>query len=353
MENTQSPERRIPWHRQPLKTLYLTFHLGALFLLRVPFWAIKFVLRSQRPSPTWSWLNSIVVVVVRNFIRICTNGGVLQSRRDVTEPPSAEQVRRMVGSACKAIWIEPAKVDNVWGDIRKLMVQNDVKPARVEAYWWGEGIGDWPVNVTRKSWYTFMEVVMWCVDRAIGQHGLPIRVCSSYQMGSARPGPFHDTLPRSMLKRARVLGPALLKRVLNVEYRLTRAVPIAPASINAFPAALLDGLSVVHYLVFSVGFHPRDVILSGDSAGGNLALAITRYLRDAPLPEATNNQAPTPKLIDETVKSLMPGGMILLSPWCDIASTHIPERSGPNCSFVRNAATDFIGPSREYFRFII
>jgi len=168
-------------------------------------------------------------------------------------------------------------------------------------------------------------------------------------MGTACPGLFYDPLPRSMLKRVEELGLAPLRRVLDVEYRLTRAVPITPA--NAFPAALLDGVAVVHYLVFSLGFHPRNIILSGDSAGGNLALAVTRYLRDAPLPrEGKKLQQSPPTVVDEGVKSLMPGGMILLSPWCDIASTHIPERTGPNCSYVRNAATDFIGANREHSR---
>lgn len=159
-----------------------------------------------------------------------------------------------------------------------------------------------------------------------------------------------DTIPRSVLKHTQELNPTTLKRVLNIEYRLARAVPIAPTtSINAFPAALLDGVAVVHYLV-SLGFHPRDIILSGDSAGGNLALAVTRYLRDAPLPgEAVRSLKPAVK----GIRSLMPGGTLLLSPWCDVASTHIPERSGPNCSFVRNAATDIVGANREHFNSII
>ena len=354
-EYAWSPGRRIPWYRQPLKTLYLTFHLGTLFLLLVPFWGIKFVLRSRRPSPTRSWISSIIVNVVRSFLRICTNAGVLQSRGDVTELPSAKQVRRMVGSACKAIWVEPIRGGDVWGEVKEVMVQNNVKPARVAAYWWGDGIADGPV---REAGHDEKVLVHfhgggYVVRRLVrlGQRGLPTAVHLSYQMGSTRPGSFHDTLLLSILKRAQRLSPPPLGRVLNVEYRLTRAVPIAPASINAFPAALLDGVAVVHYLVFSLGFHPRDIILSGDSAGGNVALGVTRYLRDAPMPDPMNGKESTRKMIYETVKSLLPGGMVLFSPWCDIASTHIPERSGPNCSFVRNAATDLVGRSREYFRF--
>ena len=43
-------------------------------------------------------------------------------------------------------------------------------------------------------------------------------------------------------------------------------------------AALIDALAGYNYLVNTVGFHPTRIILEGDSAGGNLALALTRYL---------------------------------------------------------------------------
>lgn len=80
-----------------------------------------------------------------------------------------------------------------------------------------------------------------------------------------------------------------------VEYRLL------PAS--SFPAALQDGISVYAHLIRS-GVPAEKIVLIGDSAGGNVVLAMARWIRDEQkLPAA--------------------GGLLLLSPWCD------PSRSFP------------------------
>ena len=74
--------------------------------------------------------------------------------------------------------------------------------------------------------------------------------------------------------------------------------------------------------VLSLGFKPSNIILAGDSAGGNLALALVRYLRDS------NN--PTLPL---------PGAMALFSPWADASES----REGPGSSNYYNAPTDIFG----------
>ncbi|KAK4159075.1 Alpha/Beta hydrolase protein [Cladorrhinum sp. PSN259] len=56
------------------------------------------------------------------------------------------------------------------------------------------------------------------------------------------------------------------------------------------------------YLVKRLGVDSRDVVLSGDSAGGNLALALLRYLQD----HADEGKLP------------LPGGVLLWSPWVDL-----------------------------------
>lgn len=54
-----------------------------------------------------------------------------------------------------------------------------------------------------------------------------------------------------------------------------------------FPAAVQDLLTVYHYAL-SLGISPERIIISGDSAGGNLVLALIRYL------ETTQSQLPLP-----------------------------------------------------------
>jgi acetyl esterase/lipase len=67
-----------------------------------------------------------------------------------------------------------------------------------------------------------------------------------------------------------------------------------------FPAALQDAITAYAHLVLRLGVDAWDVVLSGDSAGGNLALALLRYL-------------------EETRVLPLPGGVVLWSPWTDLS----------------------------------
>ncbi|KAG7288947.1 hypothetical protein NEMBOFW57_005307 [Staphylotrichum longicolle] len=84
--------------------------------------------------------------------------------------------------------------------------------------------------------------------------------------------------------------------VLCPQYRLASH---AHPSGGRFPAALQDAITSYAHLVLRLGVDARDVVLSGDSAGGNLALALLRYL-------------------EETKVLPLPGGAVLWSPWTDL-----------------------------------
>lgn len=80
--------------------------------------------------------------------------------------------------------------------------------------------------------------------------------------------------------------------VLCFDYRL--------APENPYPAALEDALKAWNYLML-LGYGARDVIIAGDSAGGNLALSLTLKLKDE--------------------GRFLPRGLILMSPWTDMTFT--------------------------------
>jgi acetyl esterase/lipase len=101
-------------------------------------------------------------------------------------------------------------------------------------------------------------------------------------------------------------------RALSLEYRLSTTAPLTPS--NPFPAALLDAIAGYNYLVNDLGFHPENIIIEGDSAGGHLALNLTRYLVE-------NKNSSIPNLPSP------PGSLLLLSPWCDIGTSHDVPRS--------------------------
>lgn len=80
--------------------------------------------------------------------------------------------------------------------------------------------------------------------------------------------------------------------VLSFDYRLAPEHP--------YPAALEDAMKVWDYLM-RMGYGARDVILTGDSAGGNLALALTLKLKEE--------------------GRFLPRGLVLMSPWTDLTSS--------------------------------
>ena len=80
--------------------------------------------------------------------------------------------------------------------------------------------------------------------------------------------------------------------VFCFDYRLAPEHP--------FPAATEDAMKAWNYLML-LGYGARDVVLTGDSAGGNLALALALKLKEE--------------------KRLLPRGLVLMSPWTDLTSS--------------------------------
>lgn len=80
--------------------------------------------------------------------------------------------------------------------------------------------------------------------------------------------------------------------VLSFDYRLAPEHP--------YPAALEDAMRVWNYLML-LGYGARDIIVAGDSAGGNLALTMALKIKEQ--------------------QRLLPRGLVLMSPWTDLTSS--------------------------------
>ncbi len=93
----------------------------------------------------------------------------------------------------------------------------------------------------------------------------------------------HSSLVARIAKEARA-------RALMPSYRLAPEHP--------FPAALDDCMSAYRFLLDS-GFRPADIVVAGDSAGGNLTLALLLRVRDEGLPLPAGAVAMSP-LTDAT-----------------------------------------------------
>jgi acetyl esterase/lipase len=145
---------------------------------------------------------------------------------------------------------------------------------------------------------------------------------------SAHPSDLAGVIGRSLIKHA-----DRVQRVFAPEYRLSSTQPNEEA--HPFPTALLDALTAYVFLVNEIGFDPSDIIIEGDSAGGNLAYALTRYLVE---------YKGTPEL------PAPPGALILVCPWADVSYSHNQLDNG---SALNNITSDILGDPNTNFNYAI
>lgn len=101
------------------------------------------------------------------------------------------------------------------------------------------------------------------------------------------------------------LAHAISGTVIAVDYRLAPEHP--------FPAALQDSLAA-HRALLDEGVPPERIVISGDSAGGGLAVSTILRLRDEGV--------------------ALPAGVVAVSPWVDLTNTA--------ASYEANATTDLM-----------
>lgn len=97
--------------------------------------------------------------------------------------------------------------------------------------------------------------------------------------------------------------------VLCFDYRLAPEHP--------YPAAMEDAMKAWNYLML-LGYGARDVVVAGDSAGGNMALSLVLKLKEQ--------------------KRILPRGLVLMSPWTDLTSQGITHRTKAELDPVLDAA---------------
>ena len=105
-------------------------------------------------------------------------------------------------------------------------------------------------------------------------------------------GGYYYGSPRTHRSIGCALAAGVPARVFMAAYRLAPEHP--------FPAALDDAVSACRRL-YADGIPPASLVIAGDSAGGGLALATVLALRDG--------------------GDRLPAGVVLFSPWTDLAAT--------------------------------
>lgn len=259
---------------QPGKGLWV---LGAFAFNATRFflWLAYFVPAPLRQNPKWSFLQAVRVRIVRAYLY---HASIIRMRTPLSLKPGREGNRFVaIAPAEKAYYTGQTTADP------------EIKPEAVGATWNPAPFSAQDRNDARV---------------VLHFHG------GGYVIGDGRD---HDTgfLAKTMLANT----PA--KYVLCPQYRL---------SCNAgsrFPAALQDAISSYSYLLNDLGIPAHNIVLSGDSAGANLALSLLRYIADNPAIGLPN-----------------PICAWLWSPWVD------PINSASGTSFRNhpNAPIDYVNP---------
>lgn len=102
-------------------------------------------------------------------------------------------------------------------------------------------------------------------------------------------------------------------KFLWAQYRL------AADEATRFPAAIQDAVTYYRH-VLSLGVRPENIILTGDSAGGNVVVALLRYLESGQAPDLAR-----------------PGGAIVFSPW-----VHVTRQAQQDYDACSNTAADML-----------
>lgn len=304
-------DRREPGllRRQPFRGLLFVTLLIETLLIQLPLRSILYALLPgwTKPDARWSFKRSLLVGMLKHFAYHRVRIGVLAVSVNKGTLP-----RVPAKYGVTAVWVQPVhRQTGLTGEMKHLFDAGGCTTKRTPAYWYGEN--------------------------HIGQHGrdakLGEKVVLFFHGGGYRELNASPTCPttnnlRIVLDAAVKSGKASApKRALAVEYRLT-------TDGATFPDIFADALASWIYLVRELRFEPKNIVIVGDSAGGNLALALLRYLRD---------ERPMWKELGLPMDSPIADGVILSSPWIDVSGSFMS--AGPSSSGSRFSHLDYLAES--------
>ncbi|KDQ51427.1 hypothetical protein JAAARDRAFT_199076 [Jaapia argillacea MUCL 33604] len=244
--------------KQPYEALYAVSLLTS-YLIRVPYWVLISLLPSTRPRPSWTFFEAFIVHSNKFlFFGRCLPDGYQPEAVDVADIPEQKTLKKS-----HVVVIPPAKEKYLAG---MATIDPSIVPISIPGYFFGDERERTKALPGEKVWLL--------------AHG------GGYFDAHARENGWPCVQVFAMLRNSKT------DKVLTFEYRLA---PQAP-----WPAPLLDAISAYAYLVDDCGFEPQNIMIGGDSAGGHLALALARYLRD-----------------EKTLP--MPKCLLLNSPWSDFS----------------------------------
>lgn len=284
-----------------VETLFIQFPIRVIVYTLLPHY---------RPHPQWSLLQSLFVDLFKLYR---TRLAPLHDRYAVLDKTILPKVPRLWEKQDgTAVWIPPIEWDSdLVGDLKAMFEAGNGTTPKVLAFWYGNNHQYKEIQRAGKEEKVYLYF-----------HG------GGYWERSAQPSDPTINCLRILLRAAAAASQKSKKnnvlvpnRGLAVDYRLTDE--------TSFPGILCDAIAAWKYLVKDLEFKPKNIIIGGDSAGGNLTLALVRYLSE--------NQTLFQIKQDEAIAD----GIILFSPWVDVSLSYYLADSS---SSKANAKTDYLNP---------
>ncbi|KAI0440576.1 alpha/beta hydrolase fold-3 domain-containing protein [Xylaria telfairii] len=256
---------------QPVRILFQLSYVATI-IPRLPYYLLVSLVPAFRPNPAWTAKQTFMTRLAFPILDLLSRVGVTET---LVLAGGKEGDRFQT--------VTPSDLDVYKGPL----VHETVKPATIGGTWFPRAPG---TDVKGKT------VVLYF-------HG------GAFIQGDGR-----DANCGGLAKK--LLGKGGADVIFSVQYRLA-----GYGGMNPFPAALQDAVSSYLFLLNEIHVPADQIVVGGDSAGGNLATAFIRYLEEF----GAETNVPTPKCA------------ILLSPW--VAPFDYDLQSNPNYK------TDFIPPS--------
>lgn len=261
------------WSKQPWKALY-TSYLAAKMCALLPWLTVRYSFKQARPFPEWSLKICIVCKVIKQMM-LYTARTRSSGMSDVLSDHKKAGERLALAKPADSSYYSGA------------LSPGAVRPAEVGGLWYPAPLFEGAPNLADEK--VVLHFPGGAFVMAFGQeyYGEPVSKALLQHFGATR--------------------------VFYAQYR-----PAADDS-SRFPAALQDLVTFYHYIL-SLGVSPKNLIISGDSAGGNLVLGLVRYLETSKLPS--------------------PRAAMVWSPWVSVSL-----QAGADYVAMRNAENDMLMPS--------
>ncbi|KAJ5120280.1 Alpha/beta hydrolase fold-3 [Penicillium bovifimosum] len=247
-------------------------------MLSAPFAPFLYLHPRFRQVREWSYRQALTTTFVKVFLRVFI---FFRTRPPLSLRPGLDRDR--------FVQIEPAASELYSG----ITIDDEIQPVTVGGTWF-------------PTLYQYTTTTEEDKHVIIHFHG------GSYILGDGRTSTCHS-LAKNLLKHT----PS--SHVFSLQYRL------ACKPNGRFPAQLQDAISAYSYLLHTLHIPASRIVLSGDSAGGHLVLALLRYISD----------------YDDEQALPSPTCSWVFSPWCDIPgalNNHLWDN-------IPNALIDYIPPS--------